>query len=75
MTTITQLVESALKDNPNDDAYERIIDEVNKTVIDAVLKKTYGNQSIAARELGINRGTFRQKMLKAGYRTQRMQAS
>ncbi len=74
MTTITQLVESALKDNPNNDAYERVIDEVNKTVIDAVMKKTYGNQSIAARELGINRGTFRKKVLKAGYKTQRQAA-
>ncbi len=74
MTTITQLIESALNDNSNNDAYERIINEVNKAVIDAVLKKTYGNQSIAARELGINRGTFRQKMLKAGYKTQRQAA-
>ncbi len=73
MTTINELIDAALKDNANNDAYERIIDAVDKAVIDEVLKKTYGNQSIAARELGINRGTFRKKILKTGSKTVRHQ--
>ncbi len=73
MTTINELIDAALKDNANNDAYERIIDAVDKAVIDAALKKNHGNQTRSAIELGVNRGTFRKKILKTGSKTVRHQ--
>jgi len=42
--------------------YGMVISEVEKPLIEMVLKLTNGNQSKAAKVLGISRGTLRKKM-------------
>ncbi len=44
--------------------YERIINEVEKIVINVTLKHVDGNQLQASKILGINRNTLRKKILK-----------
>jgi len=46
--------------------YHMVINAVEKVLIEDVLKRSEGNQSIAARALGINRNTLRAKMKKFG---------
>lgn len=46
--------------------YEMVILCVEKPVIEVVLERAAGNQSRAARMLGINRNTLRKKMLQHG---------
>ena len=42
--------------------YDFVLREVEKPLLEAVLKYTSGNQSHAAEVLGINRGTLRKKL-------------
>lgn len=42
--------------------YRDVINIVEKTMIEQMLMLTYGNQSQTAKNLGINRGSLRQKM-------------
>jgi Fis family transcriptional regulator len=44
--------------------YSMVIESVEKTLIEEILKRTQGNQSEAAEMLGINRNTLRTKMKK-----------
>ncbi|WP_151982594.1 helix-turn-helix domain-containing protein [Acinetobacter guerrae] len=46
--------------------HKAVIEQVEKKLINEVLVKTRGNQTQAAKILGINRGTFRKKLLAAG---------
>jgi Fis family transcriptional regulator len=41
-----------------------VVESVEKTLIEEILKRTEGNQSEAAEMLGINRNTLRTKMKK-----------
>ena len=45
-----------------DGMYRMVIDEVEGSLLEAVMKETEGNQGRAARILGINRGTLRKKL-------------
>ncbi|WP_011960844.1 MULTISPECIES: DNA-binding transcriptional regulator Fis [Psychrobacter] len=42
--------------------YQTILQEVEKPLLQVVLKQTQGNQSKTAKILGLNRGTLRKKM-------------
>jgi len=42
--------------------YEMVLKNIEKPMIETVLKFTEGNQSLAATMLGINRNTLRKKM-------------
>ncbi|MCW5590117.1 MAG: DNA-binding transcriptional regulator Fis [Legionellales bacterium] len=42
--------------------YEMVISEVETPLLEAILKYTRGNQSRAAKILGISRGTLRKKL-------------
>jgi Fis family transcriptional regulator, factor for inversion stimulation protein len=42
--------------------YDMVLKNVEKPMIEAVLSKAEGNQTIAAEMLGINRNTLRKKM-------------
>jgi len=42
--------------------YEMVINEVERPLLKTVLERTRGNQSEAARVLGINRATLRKKL-------------
>ena len=46
--------------------YELVIAEVELPLIEATMEYTGGNQSKAAKILGINRGTFRKKLAHYG---------
>ena len=46
--------------------YQLVIAEVERPLLDAVLTHTHGNQSKAARLLGINRSTLRKKLTQYG---------
>lgn len=46
--------------------YHMVVNAVEKVLIEDVLKRSEGNQSITARALGINRNTLRAKMKKFG---------
>ena len=46
--------------------YHMVVNVVEKVLIEDVLKRSQGNQSIAALALGINRNTLRAKMKKFG---------
>lgn len=42
--------------------YYRVVNEVEKVLFEVTLKHTSGNQSVAAKILGINRNTLRRKL-------------
>ena len=42
--------------------YDMVLKNVEKPMIETILSKTEGNQSLAAEMLGINRNTLRKKM-------------
>ena len=46
--------------------YQLVVNAVEKVLIEDVLKRSEGNQSITAQALGINRNTLRAKMKKFG---------
>lgn len=45
-------------------AYDKVIGDAEKMLIEKALKRSFGNQSIAAKLLGINRNTLRSKIQK-----------
>ncbi len=51
-----------LGDYKPDNLYPLFIAEVEAPLLEAVLKHSKGNQSIAAKMLGMNRGTLRKKI-------------
>ena len=53
-----------LQDQNTCDLYETVIAQVEKPLLEAVLKQNDFNQSQTAKMLGINRNTLRKKMLK-----------
>lgn len=53
----------------DDNVFRLIMDEVQYAVMETVIKKTRYNQTVAARLLGINRGTCRKLLNKYGLLT------
>jgi two-component system nitrogen regulation response regulator GlnG len=51
--------------------YHSVIEEMEKPLIEKILKETFGNQLKAARVLGINRNTLRNKIRKFGIEVDR----
>ncbi len=45
-----------------ENVYQMVLTEVEEPLLKAVMRFTRNNQSLAARILGINRGTFRKKL-------------
>jgi len=48
----------------NGHIYDKVIGDTEKLLIEKALKKSFGNRSIAAKILGINRNTLRLKIKK-----------
>ncbi len=46
------------------DLYEIVLSEVERPLLDRVMQHVHGNQTRAARMMGINRGTLRKKLKK-----------
>ncbi|MDA0237325.1 MAG: Fis family transcriptional regulator [Proteobacteria bacterium] len=64
---VKHAVESYFKDLEGEKAhgiYNMVIDTVEKTLVEDILKRSDGNQSEAAQKLGLNRNTLRAKMKK-----------
>lgn len=53
---------SDLNGHPPDDLYDMVIKEVERPLFEAVMNHVRGNQSKAAKILGINRSTLRKKL-------------
>lgn len=64
--TTTQYIRYQLTIKP---AYD-IKDEFERALIRELMRKHDNNQSACARELGLNRGTFRKHLAKFGYATE-----
>lgn len=47
---------------PVSDVYNMVLQEVEQPLLDAVMEYTKGNQTKAAKVLGLNRGTLRKKL-------------
>ena len=45
------------------DLYDRVLQQVEKPLLEVVMQKNHGNQSQTARMLGINRNTLRKKLI------------
>ncbi|MGC3968123.1 MAG: helix-turn-helix domain-containing protein [Pirellulales bacterium] len=63
---VAQLVER-LYDEGHQDIYRYVHAEADRLLIDAVLRKTQGNQLLAAEVLGISRTTLRAKLRTLGF--------
>ena len=53
-------------DHTPDNVYQMVLKEVERPMLEVVLRKTRGNQTRAAEILGINRGTLRKKLREHG---------
>ena len=53
---------NALNGEQPGDVYEMVIKEVERPLLEVVMREVNGNQSQAARILGINRNTLRKKL-------------
>ena len=53
---------SQLKGHRVTDLYELVLNEVEVPLLETVLRYTHGNQSRAAKVLGMSRGTLRKKL-------------
>ena len=53
---------SQLKGHDVTDLYELVMNEVEVPLLETVLRHTHGNQSKAAKVLGMSRGTLRKKL-------------
>jgi Fis family transcriptional regulator len=51
-----------LKGHPTGNLYQMVINEVEKPLLEAVMRQVQGNQTKAAQMLGINRSTLRKKL-------------
>lgn len=66
---VARAVEQYLDDmgtTPPDDLHDRIIQEVERPLVETVLKHTGGNQSRAAAILGMTRSTLRTRIRRYG---------
>jgi len=57
---------SHLDGQPVNDLYDMVLSEIEIPLLETVMGNTRGNQSKAARILGISRGTLRKKLKKYG---------
>ncbi len=62
MAEVTRVLEEA----DGDEIYRRVIEQVEKPLLECVLERTGGNQIRAAALLGINRNTLRKKITELG---------
>ena len=60
--TSLELYFNDLDGHPPKDLYQMVLQEVEKPLLEAVLRHTRGNQTKAAEILGINRTTLRKKL-------------
>jgi len=59
---ITEYIDSLLKGDDKGSIYEKVMQGTEKALIEKALERSFGNQSIAAKILGITRNTLRMKI-------------
>ena len=57
---------AALEDHPAGGLYELVLNEIERPLLEEVMRRTRGNVSKAALQLGLNRATLRKKLEKHG---------
>jgi two-component system nitrogen regulation response regulator GlnG len=67
-TAVRREVEALLADAGARDLHPRILERIERPLLEAVLRETDGNQIRAAARLGINRNTLRKKIADLGIR-------
>jgi len=55
-----------LENNDATNLYREVVDEVERPLLEVIMKHTRGNQSKAAQCLGLNRATLRTKLKRHG---------
>ncbi|MBD3426684.1 MAG: hypothetical protein GF409_05590 [Candidatus Omnitrophica bacterium] len=53
------------------DVYHKVIGDTERNLIEEALRRSFGNQTIASKILGINRNTLRFKIKKFGINTRK----
>ncbi len=57
-----KMIEDLMLVTEKGNVYSRVINDTEKALIEKTLKRSFGNQSIASKILGINRNTLRMKI-------------
>ena len=57
---------TALDGHPAGGLYELVLNEIERPLLEEVMRRTRGNLSRAAQQLGLNRATLRKKLEKHG---------
>ncbi|WPL16657.1 Hin recombinational enhancer-binding protein [Thiorhodovibrio winogradskyi] len=64
--TALQFYLARMGDHQIDNLYRFVLDEVERPLLETVLHHASGNQTLAARMLGVSRGTLRKKISQFG---------
>jgi len=72
---LVTLIQSYLGRNRGDDLFERFVVETERTLLSETLRRTEGNQTLAARFLGLTRSTLQAKVARLGVRETKPPAS
>ena len=65
---LVELIQMYLGCNRGDDLFERFVVETERTLLSETLRRTEGNQTLAARFLGLTRSTLQAKVTRLGLR-------
>lgn len=64
MKETVERIEDLFTTADSGEIYDKVIGQTEKMLIEKALKRSFGNQSIAAKILGLNRNTLRLKIKK-----------
>ena len=64
-------IKEAFLDGKRGNIYQLVMDETEKVLIEKALDYAYGNQLVAARFLGVNRNTIRNKIRRLNIRVEK----
>ena len=71
MKDITEKVDELFMMSSDKEIYDNVISHVEKLILEKVLERSYGNQVMAAKILGLNRNTLHKKIKKLNIDIQR----
>lgn len=71
MKDILEKIDEGLILSESDYVYEKVISYIEKILIEKTLERSYGNQVMAAKILGLNRNTLHAKIKKLNINVQR----
>jgi DNA-binding protein Fis len=71
MKDILEKIDEGLLLSDSDYVYEKVISYIEKILIEKTLERSYGNQVMAAKILGLNRNTLHAKIKKLNIDVQR----